>query len=258
MSWRIETADPFALMRELPGAWAQTCFLRPPRDLPAPCLLAMLDEVHRVLREDGTLWIAFPGRGSVPPLVRLIEGAGWLRPAAFELPHRYRGIRDGVVTLFSKRVNFHFNQRAPLLAAGCPRQTEVCPAGTGSRARALESRRLARRGWCVPDRGRADTLTRSVLEWCLLAGTSPRACGVCGAPWKRLRAAGEHSRRWRPGCSHSNGRGRCLVLEPFCGLGGVGEAAIRLARNYLGVEHNEEIAARARARISAAEREERP
>jgi DNA modification methylase len=46
------------------------------------------------------------------------------------------------------------------------------------------------------------------------------------------------------------------VLEPFCGLGGVGEVAVRLGRNYLGVEHNEEIAARARARLGAVEREE--
>lgn len=255
MSWRIETANPFALMRELPAAWAQTCFLRPPRDLPAPCLSAMLDEVHRVLRADGTLWIAFPGRGSPPQLLRLIEDGGWLRPAASEMSHRYRRIGDGVVTLFTKRAEFHFNPRAPLLTVGCRSQTEVCPPRAGSHGWISATRHLARRAWCVPARGQADTLTRSILEWCLLAGTSTRACGVCGVPWKRVPAAGEQSGRWRPGCSHTNGRGRCLVLEPFCGLGGVGEVAIRLGRNYLGVEHNREVAARARARLSAVEHE---
>jgi hypothetical protein len=258
MSWRIETANPFSLMRELPAAWAQTCFLRPPYDLPDPYLAAMLDEVHRVLREDGTLWIAFPGRGSAPQLLRLIEENGWLRPGASGPSHRHRRIGDGVVTLFTKRAEFHFNPRAPLLTVGCRSQMEVCPARAGSHGRISATRHLARRAWCVPARGQADTLTRSVLEWCLLAGTSPRACGVCGAPWKRLPAAGGQSGRWRPGCSHSNGRGRCLVVEPFCGLGGVGAVAVRLGRNYLGVEDNERVAALARARLSDIDHDEGP
>jgi hypothetical protein len=58
MSYRVEQTDPLTLLGELPSQWAQTCVTSPRRDEPVSYLLAVLDEVRRVLREDGTLWLA--------------------------------------------------------------------------------------------------------------------------------------------------------------------------------------------------------
>jgi hypothetical protein len=57
MSWRIEQADALTLLRELPDRWAQTCVTRPPRAGDPDRTLAILAEVRRVLRDDGTLWV---------------------------------------------------------------------------------------------------------------------------------------------------------------------------------------------------------
>ncbi len=239
MSWRIETANPFALLSELPDRWAQTCFLRPPRDLPTPCLIAILDRVHRVLRDDGTLWLSLPGRGSQPQALQLLEDAGWhrqdrvLRGSGFSLI-----VGNSTVALFTKQQKFHFNTRLPLHrgAGGCPSQ----------RRRGLSARRLQRRAWCVPAPG-GEAQSAQVIDWCVRASTSPRACGICGTPWRRLPGAADHAGRWRPACSHINDRGRCLVLDPFCrGSADVGLASVRAGRSYLGSTHDSGTALRAR------------
>ena len=145
MSWRIETANPFALLSELPDDWAQTCFLRPPRDLPTPCLIAILDRVRRVLRDDGTLWLSLPGRGSQPQALQLVEDAGWLRQD--RALHRSRLsliVGHSTVALFTKQQEFHFNARLALarpgsearrgsllFAAAQPR--DLCPATSATR-----------------------------------------------------------------------------------------------------------------------------
>jgi hypothetical protein len=243
MSWRIETAGPLALMRELPDAWAQTCFLRPPRDLPEACLVAVLDEVHRVLRDDGTVWVTLPGRGHAPGARNAIEGAGWLRAGTGAA--RMAGF--GGLELFSKQPRFYFHPRSPL-ASSRPRHQGVYPAARPACCSSVRCR-PARRAWCMPARA-DDRLSRSVIEWCILASSSARACDVCGAPCKRLPVAGSGgSWRWHVGCSHTNDRGRCLVLDPFCGLAPVGVAAVRLGRSYLGAERHPERAMRARRRL---------
>jgi hypothetical protein len=74
MSWRIEEADSLTLMRELPDAWAQTCLTRPPSTQAPEVTLEVLSEVHRVLREDGTLWLLLhPGE----PLLDALRERGW-------------------------------------------------------------------------------------------------------------------------------------------------------------------------------------
>ncbi len=245
MSWRIETANPVALLRELPDRWAQTCFLHAPQEPPMPRVVAILEEVHRVLRDDGTLWVAHPAHGNPRVLVRTLEAVGWL-PTRTGFRTRVGAYR--VVALFSKQTRFHFHPRySPLAFLGA--RDQYCSA---SPSPPYSSRRgfLARRAWCLPARGTDDALTQHLIEWCILASTSPRACGICGAPWKRLTASPTRPARWRPGCSHTNGRGSCLVLEPLCGPSPIGIAAVRFGRNYLGVEDNPETAARARHRLS--------
>lgn len=256
MSWRIEDANPLTLLTELSDGWAQTCFLRPPRDLPAPCLLAILEHVRRVLRDDGTLWLSFPGRGNCPHELCRVEQAGWLHAERSELGQRHRGsvIGRGVLTLFSKQREFHFDARPSSLSSVFPRHDENCP--TRPRNRRLAARRQERRAWCVPAGGSDPSLAK-VLEQCLRSSTSPRACGVCGAPWQRLPALNDGSECWRPRCSHVNDRGRCVVLDPFCAAAEIGVLAVRAGRGYLGVEPNLDTALRARRRLEVLEREAR-
>jgi len=236
MSSRIEHANPFALVQELPDGWAQTCFVRAPRDLPAPCLLAILDDLHRVVRDDGTLWLALPGRGPSKQLVELIRVLGW-RVAD--------GARWwGALTLLTKQPEFYLDPRPrPSLSIGGDRPTR-CPAP--HRGGAREARRR-RRAWCAPANG---VIEDEVAQSCILAGTSPYACGVCGAAWKRRQAAKGAPVRWTPACRHTNDRGRCLVLEPFCGVASIGVAAVGLGRGYLGIERDGELAARADRRLA--------
>lgn len=121
------------------------------------------------------------------------------------------------------------------------------------------------------------TFPEKLIEPCILAGTSPRACEVCGAPWERViersesdwqarKAAGAASgslvsghnashgngtnhtlgRRavlseaWSPTCHCTNntGAGRCVVLDPFFGSGTVGRVAIKHGRDAIGIELN--------------------
>jgi hypothetical protein len=247
MSWRIENTNPFALLSELPDGWAQTCFLRPPRDLPTPCLLAMLDLVRRVLRDDGALWLSLPGRGSQPQVLQLVENAGWLRHARG--PNGSRAsliLRRSPVMLFSTQSAFHFTARLLMPDAAPPSPEDVCPA---RRSRQVSARRLRRRAWCVPAAS-GEVISPRFIDWCVRSSTPPRACGVCGAPWRYSPGSMDRGGQWRSGCSHSNGRGRSLVLDPYCSaFSDVGLAAVRAGRSYLGVAPDPDTVLRAQAVI---------
>jgi DNA modification methylase len=132
------------------------------------------------------------------------------------------------------------------------------------------------------------TFPPGLVEPCVLASTSATACGVCRAPWLRLVSCERIDRKsgasvtggWanpaqkihrgrapRPGarcltrrttvgfqptCEHKDGSGRCLVLDPFCGAGTTGLAALRHGRDFLGIELNPAYARLARRRLHAA------
>ena len=132
------------------------------------------------------------------------------------------------------------------------------------------------------------TFPPKLVEPCILAGTSPRACEVCGAPWKRLtkksrslesgsgrsgrdpigkngpglQGGGEtrdirrgpclqvETTGWQPTCSCDNeGKGRCLVLDPFAGSGTTGEVALKHGRDYLLIELNRDYESLIRGRL---------
>lgn len=127
-------------------------------------------------------------------------------------------------------------------------------------------------------------MPKRLAEPCILAGTSPKACGECGAPWRRLvnrkamqkeasdrqgelRSASVGTGRrtavsgnmaspptvetigWEPTCDHDDDTGRCVVLDPFSGAGTVGLVSLRHNRSYVGIELNPEYAQMARDRI---------
>ena len=131
------------------------------------------------------------------------------------------------------------------------------------------------------------TFPPKLVEPCILAGTSPRACEKCGAPWKRMveKSGGttgkswhDHSKDslagqsqsvdirataakadkpyeiretgWQPTCScDSEGKGRCLVLDPFAGSGTTGEVALKHGRDCLLIELNRDYEELIRGRL---------
>ena len=125
-----------------------------------------------------------------------------------------------------------------------------------------------------------------LIEPCILAGTSPKACEVCGSPWERvvaktdnrhwtergnynspkmqaLKATGFRNDGgggfecrnvktigWQPTCTCQNeGKGRCIVLDPFMGSGTTGMVAAMHQRNFIGFELNQEYCKMAEKRI---------
>ena len=124
------------------------------------------------------------------------------------------------------------------------------------------------------------TFPPKLIEPCILAGTSPRACEICGAPWKRVvekitrfeggsgkagrtaeevntsgKWAGKQYGKniklgpvveatttgWQPTCTCQNeGKGRCIVLDPFAGSGTTLWVAEQHGRNSIGIELNPE------------------
>jgi len=55
---------------------------------------------------------------------------------------------------------------------------------------------------------------------------------------------------WEPTCAHGKDPVPCTVLDPFCGSGTTGLAALRLGRRFIGIELNPEYVEMARRRIA--------
>ena len=129
------------------------------------------------------------------------------------------------------------------------------------------------------------TFPTKLVEPCILAGSSEKACGACGAPYERVvRREGAKSKRvgksveknaaglvtafsgyedgstaprfvtegWQPSCSCEGAPTRpCVVLDIFSGAGTTGLVANRLGREFVGIELNPTYAAMARDRIGS-------
>ena len=152
MSFRIEQTDPLTLLSELPDQWAQTCVTSPRRDAPIPYLLAVLDEVHRVLRADGTLWLALTRGGCSHYLKAALKDTRWVQPRpASTIP---RG-----VLLLTKQPDFPLSPTGPsegrcalkaLCVPGIPLRNgrgEAASAARGLAARGASRRPARRRGY---------------------------------------------------------------------------------------------------------------
>jgi len=122
-----------------------------------------------------------------------------------------------------------------------------------------------------------------LIEPCILAGASPKACPHCGAPWARVVERTELSERddagrtkslahqrmgkaappergwqttrettsWQPTCTceGNDGSGKSIVLDPFAGAGTTGLVATRKGRAFIGIELNPEYTDMSRRRI---------
>ena len=236
MSWRIEESDALTVLRELPSGWAQTCVTRPPRDVPVGELVAVLEEVRRVLRADGTLWLALPRGGNSQRILDWLGETAWTRT---ERP----GTPAGNVALFTKQVRYLHQHRLPT-AVAIERRRGASPRPGSGGARA------ARRAFCVPANSQDHLFSHGLIDWCILTSTAMQACGVCGTPWRRVPASSGRGERWRRACAHLNGRGRSLVIDPYCGRANTGLAAQLRGRDFLGIEQSPTLAAIARRRLS--------
>jgi hypothetical protein len=247
MSWRIEDSDALTVLRELPTGWAQSCVTHPPRDVPVPRLLAVLEEIRRVLRSDGTLWLALAPGGTSTEALRYLQQTAWLsgRRVSERVP---RG-----VLLFTKQPGYLFHARPPLVS---PAQRRFA-LRTASRNRACEGCHSPRRAFCVPAPRIGGLPQREVIEWCILSSTVAQTCGVCGTPWQPLSTASSRKERWRRACVHTNGRGRSLVIDPFCESATTGLVAQRRGRDFLGIAQSPETATATRRRLALAGREAR-
>lgn len=236
MSWRIEESDALTVLRELPSGWAQTCVTRPPRHVPVGELIAVLEEVRRVLRADGTLWLALPRGGNSQRILDLLaEETAWRRT---ERP----GIPAGNVALFTKQARYLHQHRLPPAVQVERRRCASHRSGSDGRA--------SRRAFCVPASSHDLHLSHGLIDWCILTSTAMQACGVCGTPWRRVPAPSGRGERWRRECAHLNGRGRSLVIDPYCGRGNTGLVAQLRGRDFLGIEQSPTLAALARDRLS--------
>ena len=128
------------------------------------------------------------------------------------------------------------------------------------------------------------TFPPKLIEPCILAGASPKSCEICGAPWERViektnnpdlshkgsrfdsgktagRDGGDRTQKgirylnqaagWRPTCTCENeGKGRCIVLDPFAGSGTTLWVAERFGRDSIGIEISPEYCELIRKRMA--------
>jgi hypothetical protein len=214
MSYRVEQTDPLTLLCELPSQWAQTCVTSPRRDEPVSYLLAVLDEVRRVLREDGTLWLLCSEKN----LPAALAERGWMpRRVDWATPLRVDPGGRARLYLLVKQPCYYYNSQAAQLFLA-PRTQTALACTTG------------RRRGCAWSPGRR----RELMRLCVVAGSSRAACGACGAPYTRT------SRGRRATCAHHNPGGRCLVLDPFYHPAiGTHKIADRYGRAFLGITAGE-------------------
>jgi hypothetical protein len=129
------------------------------------------------------------------------------------------------------------------------------------------------------------TFPEELAERCIKAGSTDRACGVCGQAWERVtniarydpktgnyidggwgegadpanqHKGGFNSIRpekhtqtigFRPTCEHNDDSGRSIVLDPFMGSGTVAYVALLNGRDYIGIELNAEYIKLANKRL---------
>ena len=216
MSSRIETTNsPAGLLRELPTGWAQTIVTSPSRGDLARAPAALFTELHRVLREDGTLWLLCADKYLPDALTQ----RGWMtRRVDWATPLRVDPAGRARLHLFVKQPRYHYNTRAAELFLA-PRTQAAFACATGRRHGCA---------WSPEHR-------RELIRLCILAGSSRTACRVCGAPYPRTARGGR-----RASCRHDRPDGCCLVLDPFYHHGaGAREIAERCGRMFLGITTGE-------------------
>jgi DNA modification methylase len=334
-------------------AWKGCLGLEPDPDLYVSHLVAVMREVRRALRPDGTLWLVLgdsfaanrsyqvrdrkrgepggplparvPGALKAKDLVGIpwrvafaLQADGWWlrsdivwqKPNAMPESVRDRPTRaHELVFLLAPSRRYFYDAEAVRepdqrrrSGNGYKRPERLSYGGAeATRGQEFEwvggAGRNRRSVWTVPTQCFAGahfaTFPEALAEVCVLAGTSPVACGACGAPWRRLvdsrrlldgeteitggwtkaeklrsgraiEATGHGHWRvevrrqtvgWEASCEHDDPSGRCAVLDPFAGAGTTGIVGARHGRDFTGIELSGAYAKMARRRLREASEE---
>jgi len=97
--------------------------------------------------------------------------------------------------------------------------------------------------WTIPTQAFSDAhfavFPEKLIEPCILAGSSHKACPHCRAPWRRVvEKKSFKTLGFLPtcNCENNDGSGGCIVLDPFFGSGTVGVVCKYHDRNCKGIE----------------------
>ncbi|HTU79418.1 MAG TPA: site-specific DNA-methyltransferase [Solirubrobacteraceae bacterium] len=296
-------------------AWQGCLGLEPTPEMYVEHLVTVLEEVRRVLRPDGTLWLVLgdsyaaarsyqvpdrrrgvpvpKGASCVPAGCKAKDLVGIPWRVALALRAQGWWLRSDIVWAKPNPMPENVRDRPTraheylFLLAKQPRYFYDAHAirepDTGRRSgngyarpgRLTYQDRRGQRGqhqewkggqarqrrswWTVTARGYPGAqavFPEKLIEPCVLAGSPPVACGICGAPWKRGATWDAPNGTRLPSCQHNDGSGRSLVLDPFCGSGTTGAVATRLGRDFLGIELGAATARLARRRLSSLTKEQ--
>lgn len=270
-------------------------------------LVEVFREVKRVLRPDGTLWLNCGdsyGDGKqlqmIPARLALaLQADGWILRADL-IWHKPNCMPESVtdrptkaheyIFLLSKSERYYYDAdaiREPNVTDSNIRNraietwgknaypSHLAPMTEGLREWNNPAGRNKRSVWTVSTMPYSEahfaTFPPKLIEPCILAGTSVRACEQCGAPWERVTErefvptqnplytkggikgmdksngwgatprgiTNTTTLDWQPTCTCDNtGSGACVVLDPFCGAGTVPLVALKYQRQYIGIELN--------------------
>ena len=89
-----------------------------------------------------------------------------------------------------------------------------------------QAKRHKRSVWTIPTHAFKEehfaTFPADLIKPMILAGSSPRVCAKCGAPWKRVMddsKTGYETANWQPSCDCEAETNKAIVLDPFMGAG---------------------------------------
>jgi DNA modification methylase len=244
------------------GAWKGQLGQEPKIGLYIRHLLQIFDEVYRVLRPDGTLWINLgdsygTGSGEIPEkslsmiperfVISMIE-RGWIlrnkivwhKPNAMPQSAQDKFTPDWEpIYFFAKRQKCYFNTQFEAYQSP-PRELERGPKFGGDKAAGYGDRAYSGKSW--------DPAPETEI---------PGRIKRCVWPIPTRGYAGNHYAAYPPelcetpikaGCPESGG----IVLDPFAGSGATGVAALKLGRSFVGVEISPEFCRQAIERLKQA------
>lgn len=191
------------------------------------------------------------------------------------------------IYLFARSERYFYDAAAIAEPAAEATLVRIAQATVEQQQGDVELQRNARTVWDISTQPYPEahfaTFPAELARRCIVAGSSPRTCEHCGAPWKRIvvatggtigRAWNDHQddlqqgnraerrakgneggyrreeRGWKPTCRcEQEGTGRSVVLDPFGGSGTTAQVATGNGRDAIYIDLNPEYLDLARQRI---------
>ena len=119
-----------------------------------------------------------------------------------------------------------------------------------------QAKRHKRCVWTIPTHAFKEahfaTFPSDLVRPMILAGSSPKVCAECGAPWKRTKDNSQdksESADWRPTCDCNAETSKAIILDPFMGAGTTALVATELGRDFVGIEIGEKYIGMTKRRL---------